>query len=435
MSFKMKSGGMILIDIMLALTLATVFVAIMTTESMSARQIFNNAKEREVGLKSETFKPDNLDEYNNKSLSLCSTEFLNDHPRGSYMYDNFHYLHDHSLDSVKITPIALPLNPSILLTDFQVRNGIAYISADSATASDPDIFVVHFKDDKNSVLLSSINTGPGISAVTLVDNYIYAAAPSTAGQLQVIIISDSETTNDVQPSKLTLEYKYKLPLPLASTSPTKGSSVFYHDGHIFLGTEKWDGDELNILDVSNPINPTKISGFETGGKVKRIFVNNDVAYIAGADMQQLRMLNISNLQNPVLVNSFSPSGSSRQEGNAISLFEDILVFGRTSGGFNIKSDSELFTFASSSKIDIVSSTQALDIPGGVYGIVQDKEHIFLATRDVDREFQIYGYDSSLSTSTAKTLSLPVAPQKLTCDGEKLYILSATAPVIYEISFE
>ena len=423
--------GIILIDIMLALALATVFVSIMTTESMSARQIFENAKESEMKIESDIFKPDNLNENSNISLPLCSTEYFNKNIVGSYTYDDFYKSHDHVSESVNITPISLPIDPSITLTDFQIRNGIAYISADSSITSDPDIFTVDFKDNKNIKLLSYLNTGPGISAITLVDDYVYAAVPSTAGQLQIIKIGDLETSNDNLPTKLTLEVKYKLPLPTASTSPAKGSSVFYYHNRIFLGTEKWEGEELNVLDISNPIGPIKIAGFETGGKVKNILVNNDIAYIAGADMQQLRMLNVTDSYSPILINSFSPSGSSRQEGNSLSLVENNLVFGRTSGGFNIKTDAELFVFASSSYIDIDSPVKTLDIPGGVYGVVQDKEHVFLATRNVDQEVQIY---NKVLATTTKVYSLPVAPQRLTCDGNKLYILSATAPVIYEISF-
>ena len=49
-----------------------------------------------------------------------------------------------------------------------------------------------------------------------------------------------------------------------------------------------------------------------------------------------------------------------------------------------------------------------------------------------KEFQIF--DRSLSTSSVMSYALPVAPQKMTCDGDYLYILAATAPVLYQVSF-
>jgi len=452
--------GIILIDIILALTLATIFIAIMTTESMGARMIFDHAHDREILLESyengqniaqsnfrpfgddliqedsfgftKLILPQNTNFTDNRSTSLCSVDFFNHQLVGSYGFGTTSTLEIDNNQSIKIAPIQLPINPSLPLTDFQIRNGVAYISTDSSVASDPDLLVIDFHDLNNPKLISTINTGPGISSVSLANNYIYAAAPSTAGQLQVIRLGHENSTDNSSPTSLVLESKYKLPLPLASTTPTKGSSIFSYKGKIYLGTEKWDGDELSVIDVANPLNPLKIGGFETGGKIKDIFINNDVAYIAGADLQQLRILNVSNPTSPILINSFSPSGGTRQEGNVVSLFEDNLAFGRTSGGFNIASDPEFFSFSSSTLV-LFSS---LDIAGGVYGVVEDRSHIFLATRQLNKEFQIYNISTStfLATSTARFYSLPVAPQKMTCDGNHLYILSATAPVIYEISF-
>ena len=73
-----------------------------------------------------------------------------------------------------------------------------------------------------------------------------------------------------------------------------------------------------------------------------------------------------------------------------------------------------------------------NIPGGVYGIVADRHRIYAATRTVNQEFSIF--DRTLASSTASYYQLPVAPQTITCDEDRLYILSHTAPVIYEVSF-
>lgn len=465
MNFFQFNGGIILIDIVLALTLATIFVAIISTEFMSARMIFDRAQNRETFLNYFETDPNNLQSnsqpfgndliqkdrsgfidvslYGNANLSdskstpFCSVDYFNDNVVGSYGFGQSTNHLEHLDRDIKITPITLPINPSLPLTDFQIRNGIAYVSADSYLASDPDLLVIDFRDLNIPKLISSINTGPGITAIALADNHIYAAAPSTAAQLQIIRLNDLSSTG------LVLENKYKLPLPTASTTSTKGSSVFYYKNKIYLGTEKWDGDELSVIDITDMTNPDKIGGFETGGKIKDIFIHNDLAYLAGADLQQLRILDISNPTNPILVSSFSPSGSTRQEGNTVSTFENSLNFGRTSGGFNIVTDQEFFGFNSASSSSSSKSLlySSLDIPGGVYGIVQDRQHVFLATRQLNKEFQIYTFSTStsnssivLATSSLKFYSLPVAPQKMTCDGDLLYILSATAPVIYAISF-
>jgi hypothetical protein len=347
--------------------------------------------------------------------ALCSVDFSNHDIVGSYPS-----LHS---KAVSIVQIALPINPLIPLTDLEVRDGIAYISGHSATASDPDLFIVDFRDKKSPKVLSSINTGPGIVTISIAGNRIYAAAASTAAQLHVIRMDSLNS--------MVLEKKYKLPPPYATATEPVGSSIFFDRNKIYLGTEKWDGDEFSIIDVSNPVQPLKIGGFETGSKINSIFAREGTAYIADSDQSQMRIVNVDQPSAPQVVGSFSPSGWSRQEGKTLSYFEDSLGLGRTSGGFNITTDHEAFGWAiASSDLSIYRST---DIPGGVYGMVADRSHIYLATRQINKEFQIF--DRSLSTTTAISYSLPVAPQTLTCDGDHLYILAATAPFIYEISFD
>jgi hypothetical protein len=76
---------------------------------------------------------------------------------------------------------------------------------------------------------------------------------------------------------------------------------------------------------------------------------------------------------------------------------------------------------------------SVDILGGVYGIIADRSYFYIATRQLGNELQIYNHD--LSTTTSKKISLPATPQMMTCDGDNLYVLAATAPVIYQISFK
>jgi hypothetical protein len=51
---------------------------------------------------------------------------------------------------------------------------------------------------------------------------------------------------------------------------------------------------------------------------------------------------------------------------------------------------------------------------------------------LNQEFAVI--DRALASSTASYYQLPVAPQTITCDEDRLYILSHTAPVIYEVSW-
>ena len=445
-------GGMILVDILLALFLATVFTAIITDSSMGARQIFDRARVRQgildafelsSSLASSSSRPFGNDRTEDDIASFTKVRARDMASPGQKIIDsagtplcasdfsNSDLSRPIDSSRISITPIMLPIDPLLPLTDLEVRDGIAYVSDDSSKASDPDLFVIDFRDENAPKVLSSIDTGPGIADIALAGDHIYAAAASTAAQLHVIRIDSL--------SSLALEKKYRLPPPYATATEPVGSSVFFDRNEVYLGTEKWDGNEFSVIDVSVPAQPTIVGGFETNSKVNDIFVRDGLAYVADSDQDQLRIIDVRKPEMPALAYAFAPSGWVRQEGETLSYFEDSLGLGRTSGGFNIINDHEAFTWAAASSSDAflsspitVGAYHSVDISGGVYGMVADRSHVYLATRQVNKEFQIF--DRSLSTSTATSYSLPVAPQTLTCDGDHLYILAATAPVIYDISF-
>ncbi len=416
--------GMIVLDILLALSLAGIFTMILTQTSVSARETFEraNLQEEEIlkyengGLVSEIFP------YGNDRIQEVVGNFEKVRARSPEYFEfagtplctvNFPGNSGNS-ESPEVVPINLPINPLLPLTDIEVRNGIAYISADSNIASDPDLLIIDFTNRSNPILISSLNTGPGIGSISLAGTRIFGAARSTASQLHVIKLNSL--------SDLVIQNKIQLPLPHATATPPFASSIFYNKGFVYLGTEKWAGNELNIFDVSIPGEVIFQGSFETGSKINDIYVSDNKAYVAASDEDQLRTLDISNPSNPTLISTLSPSGWERQEGKVISKFQDYLIFGRTSGGFNITKDHELF-----------DDLNSKDIPGGVYGIIQDRKNIFVVSRDPEKEFQILS--RHFSSTTVGVYFLPVAPQTLACDGDRLYILAQTAPIIYEILFK
>ncbi len=494
-----SKSGLILVDILIAMALAVLFIALITEASVGSRDIFESAKERSRLMNEYVDHAEAVDgmmpyesrqltipadgwKYSTTTISararwygndriqtdititatnsasttqsdsitfnvvqaypfsnindvagtpLCSVDFSNKNIVGSYGFlaQNSASQKNPQIVELEIIPIALPIDPLLPLTDFQVRNGRAYISTDSSKAADPDVLIFDIRDSNNPILSAGINTGPGISSIALAGNKIYAAVTSKVAQLQVIGIN--------APDNLRIDSNYKLPLPEASTTPTLGSAVFYDRGRVYLGTEKWDGYEFVIIDVSDPLHPVQIGGYEIGSKAGSIYVRDGIAFVTASGEQQLLMLDVHDPTNPVLLDSLSPSGWERQGGRSLSFFEDSLGLGRTSGGFNIKLDHELFMWNlkqnfghSGQNMPQASST---DISGGVYGLVADRSFVYVATRQTGREFQIFDY--GLSTTTVKTVSLPVPPQAMTCDGDSLYVLGSTAPIIHQIKFK
>lgn len=295
-------------------------------------------------------------------------------------------------------------NPS---TDLEVRSGIVYLTTDSNTASYPDFYIVDTKDASSPKIMSSINTGPGLSAVEVAGPYAFVAQASTINQIQILDIHDR--------TKPSIISQLRIPAPTPTTTLPFAKSIFYSKGYIFVGTSKWDGSEFSIIDVSNIKTPVPVGQFETGTLVNDIYVENNKAYLASSDEKQLRVLDVNDKQHPFLLDTFSPTGWQTQEGKVIDFFEGSMSFGRTVGGFNVLTNYEFFKFSSTT--DMLSSSNHMDVPGGVYGVLQRPQYNFLLTHQSSKELQIFN-----SSMSQKIFEQPISSlvTKMACDGHDLY---------------
>lgn len=310
-------------------------------------------------------------------------------------------------DKIHYYPNGISMGTSNVSSDMEVRNGFVYLSADSTLSSPDDIFIIDVRNHSSLSVLSSTNTGPGISAIEVAGPYIFAAQSSTVNQLQIIDIHDRKLPKLIS--------QFKLALPNASTSAPFATSIFYSKGYVYLGTEKWNGSEFNIIDVSNVLNPVLIGSFETNTLINDIYIVDNIAYLATSDEKQMRVLDIGNKSHPVLIDSFSPSGYQTQEGNVLEYFEGILGFGRTVGGFNVVTNHELFIYS--------TSTISRDIPGGIYGILLRPPNIFTLTNFQNKEFQVF--DTTLKNKIFE-MSLGNKNIKMTCDGSNIFFTTGNS---------
>jgi hypothetical protein len=322
----------------------------------------------------------------------------------------------------------LPLvssSTSIRGASLTARNGFIYVALDSSIQSQADFFIIDARIPDTPSIVSSISTGPGLAAVTVAGHYAYTANKSSLSQLQVIDISDR--ANPIIVASL------KLPLPTATTTAPHASSIFFSQGLIYLGTEKWNGAELNIIDVTKPLFPTYLGGFDTGSLVNDIYVKNAYAYVADADSHQMRVLDVHDPMNIKEVSYFSPAGSQVLEGKALAASlasTTTLYLGRTGGGFNNTSDHELFSFDISSSSPLITgqliatSTHSHDIPGGVYGIGANGSLIYIGTHDSAAAIQAWSADLSNRINFLSITNMPslIAPGMSTfiCDHDRFY---------------
>ncbi len=451
--------GSVLIDLIIALVLASLFIAMIARNTSLARQTFDRAKTRSdamstdgllfasstlrIGLYGNEFYQNDID-LGLSTTSRTDFSFIEPRQNGQDVHISSNGLCSVSFTYGNVQPITpvlrkihLPIDPNQNPTSLIVRNSIAYVSFDSALASDADLAMFDIRDDE-ALVLAEINTGPGIIDFVLVGKYLYAVSPSQVGQVHIIEESGLDS--------LILKSRYKLALPYATATPALGSAIAYANDLIFLGTKKWSGDEFNILDIRNREAPDKRAGYEVDSKVNRIFTYLDRVYTSASNQNQLLIFDIpsslltSDLSDdlqPMAI--FSPDGWVRQEGGAISLFENRLKFGRTSGGFDLANEHEYFDFDTNSSTTF-QNYQSQNQKGGVYDIVEDKLFTYFTSRENDKEFYVIrndGGESSASTSekSISTFSLPIIPERMTCYLDKIYILAKQAPFIYELNFK
>lgn len=308
-------------------------------------------------------------------------------------------------------------------TDIEVRNSYVYMTADSSVQNNPDLYILDANDSDDVHIISSLNTGRGLLALELANHYIYSLNSGTTNTLQIIDIADR--------SNPILITKYKIPTPNASTSAPIASSIFYKDKKVYIGTEKWSGPELNIIDVSNPYTPVYIKGYETNTQIEDIYVIDNLVYIATPDTKQFRVLDISDIQNINELSYISPSGYQTQQGKVINIFENNIILGRTVGGFNVIQNHELFSYdkTKSNLNDISSFDFSRDVPGGIYSILQRYPYIYLATGSLGHEFQVWTKDMN---NKVFEMSLGFFPRLFVCDLNNLYFVTHNSRSLYII---
>jgi hypothetical protein len=312
----------------------------------------------------------------------------------------------------------LPISSSNLITDLVVKDNFAYISTNSSSSTDPDLFIFDISDITNPKLISSLNTGPGLAAIAIAGPYIFTTNKSSINQLQVIDIHDR--------SHPLIISQGKVPLDIASSTRPNGSTIFYDRGLIYLGTEKGDSPELTIWNVADPVHPQLAGTYEIGSKIEKIVVDSSHAFLASSGINQLVVLDVSNPGNPTIVTTSSPSGWQTQSGQATDLFEGEIALGRDAGGFNNKANPEFILYnVSDAPQNYLIQQSSFDEPGGIYGIVARPPHFLVLTHRSSGQLRS---DDKFGTTSA-AYAIAGTPTALSCDWGNVYVASNNGPSI------
>jgi hypothetical protein len=279
-------------------------------------------------------------------------------------------------------------------------------------------------------------------ATSSAQNYAYVANAYDANfttcppgpacsQLQVIDI-----TNPAAPSVM-VNYE------LATTSAPRvvasggsqnaiGKAIFYKNGYVYLGLSYTGapnhGPEFNIIDVHNPLVPFWVgswpsSGVSSGYAVNAITVKGSYAYLATDNSSQdLVVLDVSDPTNPTFVTSYDAPGGAVPHGKSVAATaslsgsSEILYLGRIAGN----AEFSLLNFAAPSTPTLLGGAA----PGAsVNGMVIRNTLAFLTTFSASAGGALMSYSISDSSTPAlyHTTAISGTPVALDCEGNWLYV--------------
>jgi choice-of-anchor B domain-containing protein len=114
--------------------------------------------------------------------------------------------------------------------------------------------------------------------------YAYVVSDFTSDGLQIIDLSQLPTTATL--------------VNQITTWFTRAHNIYIDNGYAYvIGTE--GGGGMHILDLSNPVNPTRTFYYTGSNYIHDVYVWNDTAYAAAEDSYDL--INVTNKNNPQLI--------------------------------------------------------------------------------------------------------------------------------------
>lgn len=252
------------------------------------------------------------------------------------------------------------------------------------------------------------------------------------GQLDIFDITDPK--NPILGSNININKS----LVKGSAGQSRGNSIFYRNGYLLMGLTSTGGNgpEFHIIDVHSPASlfggshvVSPVGSYNVGNDINAVAMRGNYAYIATPNTQELQILDISNPSNP---SGGSGSGygfnSSTGAGNGKSMYlvGDRLYLGKTTP--NAGNDIHILNNKTpSSPLPEISGK---NMSSSVNAIIVRSNLAFLLTNS---ELQIFDIGDPLSLDTFSfnniltSLSLPVngniTEPSMDCEDNRLYISS------------
>jgi len=254
--------------------------------------------------------------------------------------------------------------------------------------------------------------GPNALAVASTTSKVYAfVASASRATIQVVDVTD--------PTNPAVVKTFAIPTSKVSTAGTP-YSLFYKNGYLYLGLSKitGGGPEFNIIDVGagsgSPTNPVWVGGYDTGSAVNEIYLKGTYAYLTTAGNENLTVLDISTPSNPTRVGGFTPPNAPESDGVGSDHGESIFVLGTTAYLGRTYGTNEFYILNAATPSSI-STMGSKDVgtgnQSGIYSVAVRNSLAFFITGS---QFQVWN------------ISNPANPAPWSADGTTATFLSLSS---------
>ncbi|MDF1497350.1 MAG: beta-propeller domain-containing protein [Patescibacteria group bacterium] len=301
---------------------------------------------------------------------------------------------------------SVDLGPGNTPTGLVVRNGILYMSAQASSAAKPDFFVVDVSNGISPVIVGQIDTSPGLNGVDVAGDFVFLANQDASNQLQIANISDPN--NPYLISSYRLIGNTSQALAIAATGTT-----------VFIGTANDAGSELYTINVSNPSTPSVLNNLEIGADVNNIFINGDTLYLATSqDDNEVVILDISNPANPTVTASLNLPNTN----DALSVFvnyqDNRLYVSRKADGTANSPEIVIYNVTDKNNPQLLGS---MEFSNDVYSAYAADGLMFIATSYSSQEFQVYRASDPANLMYWTGLNFPQLAVDMDLENNTIYM--------------